>query len=435
MSEIKFDVNQCVEFPSSITVHDYADKIILLAPLVPNWVVLNKEEYNLYLELNKGQSIIESLHEIHDKFEYSETRCINVITSLLSKVEKSKFYASNYGENEPKIDSFKKNIHLEITSDCNIRCKHCYMSAGKKNATYIDKVDIDKFFNEIDLDRVDENIVVTGGEPLIHPEINEIISGLNSKGFKVCLFTNGLMINHSNIDFLKNNINSIQLSMEGVSQNAYEDIRGKNTYTRLINAIKLIKDNNIRLILAITILDDNLSDVEKNIQSFLSDLSYDNMEVRINDELEKKGNATNLTSNNFDLIKVNKPRVRELIKNLEIQGFYYSTNDNKCKRFSNCGIGASIVINSAGDIYPCNDYNQPTKYNIRNTEKISHMINQFDAINIETSTSNIPTCNKCDIKYLCAGGCRTKNLRLNGSMTSVMCNRKNIIENLILSEI
>ena len=73
------------------------------------------------------------------------------------------------------------------------------------------------------------------------------------------------IIDKNNIDEIKRLVSSIQISMEGVSCKSFESIRGKNTYSKVISAIELIIDNDIPLIIAITLIDSNIKDVNLKI--------------------------------------------------------------------------------------------------------------------------------------------------------------------------
>ena len=80
---------------------------------------------------------------------------------------------------------------LEITDVCNIYCRGCYRRnlTGHKSLEQV-KEEID-FFKEW---RNCDNISIAGGEPLVHPEILEIVSYIRSKGMKPLILTNGLKI-------------------------------------------------------------------------------------------------------------------------------------------------------------------------------------------------------------------------------------------------
>lgn len=81
--------------------------------------------------------------------------------------------------------------------------------------------------------------MVSGGEPLIHPGILQLLKGL--RGHNVSLFTNGTLINESNYRDIADCCQEVQISFEGVTQEAYERIRGRGNYNKALHAIELLK--------------------------------------------------------------------------------------------------------------------------------------------------------------------------------------------------
>lgn len=74
----------------------------------------------------------------------------------------------------------------------------------------------------------------------------------------------------------------------------------------------------------------------------------------------------------------------------------------------NCGYGG-ITISSTGDIYCCNRIHELKSYaNIRNNNfsEIMEMSNRV--VNL-SNINNLEPCNKCELKYICGGGCRIVN--------------------------
>lgn len=87
-----------------------------------------------------------------------------------------------------------KRIEIEVTSECNIRCKYCYLGDEKNVQGYMS---FEEAKNIIDMAyHMDvERIYFTGGEPLLNKNIMQMIDYSTSKGFKeVCLVTNGSLI-------------------------------------------------------------------------------------------------------------------------------------------------------------------------------------------------------------------------------------------------
>jgi len=88
---------------------------------------------------------------------------------------------------------------LEITDKCNIYCRGCYRTnlTGHKPLEQI-KEEI-RFFKEW---RNCDNISIAGGEPLIHPDILEIVAYIRELGMKPLILTNGVRLT-DNVPFLR----------------------------------------------------------------------------------------------------------------------------------------------------------------------------------------------------------------------------------------
>jgi MoaA/NifB/PqqE/SkfB family radical SAM enzyme len=90
-------------------------------------------------------------------------------------------------------------LTINVTYNCNLNCIDCYNKkhfSQKKELTF---KQIKNIINQaIDLGL--KIILLTGGEPLLRPDIFKIISYAKEKKLYVCLATNGLLID---IDSLK----------------------------------------------------------------------------------------------------------------------------------------------------------------------------------------------------------------------------------------
>lgn len=88
---------------------------------------------------------------------------------------------------------------LEITDRCNIYCKGCYRQQLVGHFPIEQIKDDILFLKEY---RNCDNISIAGGEPLVHPQILEIVSFIREHGMKPLILTNGVRLNN-NIGFLR----------------------------------------------------------------------------------------------------------------------------------------------------------------------------------------------------------------------------------------
>lgn len=118
---------------------------------------------------------------------------------------------------------FPMRLGFKITNMCQFRCTYCFAHKDDRN---ISLDTIKKVIN--DLDQKPYEVYLTGGDPLLHPDINEIIQLFHKCGIQLKIQTTGIT-SEENIFLLNNNldkISSIQISIDSISQ--FKDIRKCN---------------------------------------------------------------------------------------------------------------------------------------------------------------------------------------------------------------
>ena len=411
----EFDLESTINVPKRI-VEKFIDGYYLeIAPDYPNWIVIDPLEQRMFDLLKRGITIRAALETFYSENSKSEDECVEIITSLLTKINDTSFYAETESLAEEPITEIKKSIHIGTTNGCNMRCKHCYMSAGLHK---LETVDLEKTISLVSQFHElygELEIVVSGGEPLTYKGIYELLRAI--KDDHVILFTNGSLINEDNIGCIAECCNEVQISFEGISEEYYSSVRGKDFYRKVLHSIELLKEKNIRIVLAITVLPNTLYDVRDNLLQFYDRLDYSNIEIRLNDEIDVSGNALNLDLSDYDE-KASKEIIVNLMKELRKRNVSIHKEDNRNVRITNCGIGGSVVINYDGRVYPCSKYSD---FFCDLDTPASVIKDKFDNYNIKTSNDYIQKCLGCDLRYICSGGCRIDHYKRNGDMTRVYC--------------
>lgn len=90
---------------------------------------------------------------------------------------------------------------LEITRRCDLNCGYCYQTNDRSSDKSIHQ--IGKELITILRLRKTDTILITGGEPLIHPELEFIVKMVKSHNVKPVLLTNGNVLNEEKIKALK----------------------------------------------------------------------------------------------------------------------------------------------------------------------------------------------------------------------------------------
>ncbi len=150
-----------------------------------------------------------------------------------------------YRNNESKLHQLKY-ILWECTLRCNLNCLHCG-SDCKRDATIKDMPARD-FFRAIDQvkDIVNPNhtmIVLTGGEPLMRKDLEQIGLNLYKRGFPWGIVTNGMLLNKNRLEsLLKSGLRVITVSLDGLEE-SHNWLRGvKSSYENAVHAIQLLTE-------------------------------------------------------------------------------------------------------------------------------------------------------------------------------------------------
>lgn len=115
------------------------------------------------------------------------------------------------------MKKFKK-IYLEITSVCNLACSFC--PPTERTRQFISVEDFSKRLEEIK-PFTDFIYFHVKGEPLLHPEIDQLLDISNEKGFKVNITTNGTLINKTKHKLLnKPALRQMNFSLHSFEQHA-----------------------------------------------------------------------------------------------------------------------------------------------------------------------------------------------------------------------
>lgn len=141
-----------------------------------------------------------------------------------------------------------KWIAWEITRRCNLKCVHCRSSSeenviGHPDPSYDECI---RIINDI-TSYAKPVLVLTGGEPLLREDFFEIAKYGNEKGLRVCVATNGTLIDDEICKKLKKvDIKMVSLSLDGHNEEIHDNFRQqKGAFRGTINAAKLLKKHEI----------------------------------------------------------------------------------------------------------------------------------------------------------------------------------------------
>lgn len=260
-------------------------------------------------------------------------------------------------ENVSPIKKMHRAI-IAITCNCNSRCKTCFI--WKKR--YKDELDLDDFkrLSETDFFKKLRFISITGGEPFLREDIDQIVNLFKQKNPKlhITILTNALMPEriYDKMSKMPKDV-ALNLSLNGDEQ-MHDEIRGiKGNFKKLLETIENIKKLKRNASFIFTVTKENYNQLlwawdfakkQKLNIMFSPEVNYG----RLNDNIGREMTPEQKRKVIEQLKKIYKERKRVFFDYtylLFFKKFYSHKNvSNICYAGTN-----SIYIDYNGDVYPC----------------------------------------------------------------------------------
>jgi radical SAM protein with 4Fe4S-binding SPASM domain len=155
-------------------------------------------------------------------------------------------------------------LELQVTKNCNLRCRHCYIGDSKRGRPRVAKKD------ELSLDQIiailrefEEmqglRVLISGGEPLLHSHFDAINRVLPEFFVRKTLITNGLLLTADILSSL--HVHEIQVSIDGL-EHGHDSLRGKGTFRPAIASVKRALDAGFQVSVSTMVHGANLKDFQ-----------------------------------------------------------------------------------------------------------------------------------------------------------------------------
>ncbi len=131
-----------------------------------------------------------------------------------------------------------------FTAGCNFRCPYCHNSGLIKDKGGISEEEIMGYLKK--RSGILDGVVVTGGEPLMHKDIAELITKIRSMGYKIKIDTNGSFPERLRSLVSKGLADYVAMDIKHVPE-LYRKAAGREVAAEVIDeSVKILKASGIR---------------------------------------------------------------------------------------------------------------------------------------------------------------------------------------------
>jgi uncharacterized protein len=295
------------------------------------------------------------------------------------------------------------NLYVHLTFNCQLHCNHCYAYAEPNHTV---EMSLECFKNLIDQAKQSgfRQVIVTGGEPLLHSQRDNLLVLLNRINVEISpmnlvLRTNlAMRLTDAEFKQIAGAFHQVVVSIDGTRE-THDARRGKGTYDASVA---------------------NMEAYQRQIKGMphAAELSIATVMPSGDIQGEPGRSVKDLAARHG----VRRTRFRPLLPlgragdweeppQSEALGAYLDPMEmieNGFMPIASCGLGQNLYIEPSGESFPCYAYHRRHAFlgNVREcglagileTEQFKNLSRH----NVDTNN----TCRQCEYRYLCGGACR-----------------------------
>jgi len=166
-------------------------------------------------------------------------------------------------------DSFGRKhsyLRISLTEKCNLRCTYCMPAEGVKLSPRSDIMNADEIYEiaKIFVDHGVDKIRLTGGEPLVRKDFEEVLKRLHKLKIKLSITTNAILVDRFIDIFKKYDLNDINVSLDTLKEEKFNFITRRDQFNKAYENILLLVNKGFNVKMNIVLIngfnDDEIND-------------------------------------------------------------------------------------------------------------------------------------------------------------------------------
>jgi len=335
----------------------------------------------------------------------------------------------NTGKIRGHFDKFyPKVLTFELVEKCNLLCSHCYNRSHAENSLIMEWRKLPPLLEKLKNNGL-EIVQFTGGEPMLHPDFNEILAFSCHTFNSVFILTNGTLITVDFIQKFKKYTDKIKfsISLDNYKPEIHEKVRhSKGCFDLTTTGIKKLRNENFYVRIGMTFDDNTIDDIAETFNFSIKELNANHFTCNPVLPYGRSYNCWHAADESI-LSKIS----------VELEKIALSPHKNRFMKTPksdenpmNCGAGyKTFTVCADGTLKPCVLF--PKSFckigNIfsDNTDLLFSYDNLNFFINIDISKGK-PECQNCNFNPKFCEGCLLNSLTLAHKKQDCAWRRKNI---------
>ncbi|KPA09153.1 Radical SAM domain-containing protein [Candidatus Magnetomorum sp. HK-1] len=392
------------------------DLQVLFHPYQSSWIIVNSTASDIIDQIARNQPLNKIAKSLTHEYEIDYQQALSDVKTVYQNLVEKKFEIQNIESPQYRIPQLK-SLFIHITRRCNLKCPHCYVTSSNDVSQELPTPIIMKLIDDLTKHGGD-SLTISGGEPLLHPDIYQILSHA-SKRLTVRLLTNGTKIYSEMAKFLADHKIYVQISIDGSTSSIHDTIRGQGCFEKIMKAIEKLQKYGAgeHLNLCSTLMQHNQNDWEQMIalaeQKDVPLLRF--LHLREVGRANNHPKAQALSSKEYEqfiahISSLQKDKQKKVELTCGMSGLLLKMPEEFQAEDIWCPVGRMMVVDTNGNVYPC-VLMMRDQYLLGNIfeQKLISILKSKSMKEVCNILSNrrysIDKCRCCSFRNLCQAGC------------------------------
>ncbi|MCC6867484.1 MAG: radical SAM protein [Burkholderiales bacterium] len=161
-------------------------------------------------------------------------------------------------------------VAFNLTRRCNLNCAHCYLDAGTRasgDSAELDTAEVTRLIDQVATLSTRAFIVLTGGEPLLRPDLPVLARHAAERGLMVVVGTNGTLLTARRLEVLQAaGVRALGISLDSLSADYHDRFRGMSgAWEKAMMAIEVCRRAGMMFQIHFSVTDENAGELDRMI--------------------------------------------------------------------------------------------------------------------------------------------------------------------------